>query len=333
MEDMPETVEAVEAVLRAVRERGVGLRLKGSVARLTLDDVNHERPWLYRSRSDLLADRRVRRQLPEGVLLLTDRMSAADAEDLRARGSWFADAVGRMYLRAPGALIDVAAPRTVTVQTPGAQARRTSNLMSASRAQVVFCLLAWPHVTRAPTRYLAEIAGVSSALAQQVVAALSAERYLTAGNERLLRAGELLDRWAAAFGSGLARRLELGSFAGEPSPQAWADGGNVVYLTGEAAVPDLLRGGDLTMYVREMDTRAVIASGWRRAEPDAPADIVVRRQFWTDPDAVNEVRPVQGQIRHAPVPLVYAELVASGESRQREVARELREQIVAVQAR
>ena len=200
--------------------------------------------------------------------------------------------------------------------------------MSPARAQVVFCLLAWPEMTQDSIRHLAHTAGVSVGLAQQAIAALAADKYLTIGKERLLRGGELLDQWTAAFGSGLARRLELGRFNGEPTPQKWADAGHVVYLGGEAAVPDQLHGGGLTLYVPQMDTRAAIASGWRRAEPQTAADIIVRRQFWTDPETLGDLPTTDSQIRRAPLPLVCADLVASGEPRQREVARDVRELVL-----
>ena len=332
--DTPDAVAAVAAVVRAVRERGVGLRLDGDVARMTLDGISFERSWVYRTRSDRLADRKARRGPPEGaLLLLTDRMATSDAAEAKARGLWFADAAGRMHVRAPGVLIDIGNPRGGKTSSPGGRAQKTTNLMSPARAQVVFCLLTWPHMTQAPIRQLARTAGVSVGLAQQVMTALGADKYLTVGNERLLHGGELLDQWTAAFGLGLARRLELGRFVGEPTARKWADAGHVVYLGGEAAVPDQLRGGDLTLYVPQIDTRAAIASGWRRAEPQAPADIVVRRQFWTDPEAVEDLPATEGQVRRAPLPLVYADLVASGEPRQREVARTIREQLVALLAR
>lgn len=330
MEDMH---EAVEAVVRAVRERGVGLRLEGDVAQVTLDGISLERSWVYRTRADRLADRKARRGLPEGALLLTDRMATSDAAEAKVRGLWFADAAGRMHVRAPGVLIDIGNPEGGKTSPPGGKARKTTNLMSPARAQVVFCLLAWPQMTRTPIRHLARTAGVSVGLTQQVMTALGADKYLTVGNERLLHGGELLDQWAAAFGLGLARRLELGRFVGEPTARAWADAGHVVYLGGEAAVPDQLHGGDLTLYVPQMDTRAAIASGWRRAEPQAAADIVVRRQFWIDPDTVEDLPAAQGQVRRAPLPLVYADLVAAGEPRQREVARHIREQVVELHPR
>lgn len=320
----------IEEVVQALRKRGVELSLEHGKARLTIDGVRLERPWTYQVRGPRLAGT-LRRTHPEGVLLLTDRMSRADAEEARRREVWFADAAGRVYVRAPGVLIDVGElPVTKPVRDTAHRALKATNLMSPRRAQVVFCLLSWPTMTQVPVRALAHAAGVSVGLTQQVLTALATDKFLTFGNERLIHVGELLDQWAAAFGLGLARKLELGRFTGEPAAQAWAAAGHVVYLGGEAAVPDELRGGDLTLYVPTLDTRAVLAAGWRRAEPGADANVVVRRQFWTEPD---EFDVLGGAVRQAPLPLVFADLVTTGEPRAQEVARRLKEQVVGLHAR
>jgi len=317
----------VEAVVRAVRRRGVGLSLAHGKAVLTIDGIQLERPWTYQARG--LQPGTARGAHQEGVLLLTDRMSRTDADEARRRGIWFADAAGRMHVRAPGVLVDVGEP-AATKPAQGTNHGKATNLMSPRRAQVVFCLLAWPTMTQVPVRTLAHAAGVSVGLTQQVLTALAADRFLTLGNERLIHVGELLDQWAAAFRLGLARKLELGRFTGEPSAQAWADAGHVVDLGGEAAVPDELRGGDLTLYVPTLDARAVLAAGWRHAGPGATANVVVRRRFWTEP---GELDAPGGAVRLAPLPLVLADLVAAGEPRTQEVARRMKEQVVGLHAR
>ena len=118
---------AVDAVVRAVRARGVGLRLEGDLAHLTLDGVSFERPWVYRARMDRLADRKARRGLPESSLLLTDRMTTSDALEAKARGQWFADAGGQMHLRASGVLIDIGNTKGGTTSSPGGTAQKTTN--------------------------------------------------------------------------------------------------------------------------------------------------------------------------------------------------------------
>jgi hypothetical protein len=322
--------DGIEAIVRAVRERGVELNLAHETAELTIDGIRLQRPWVYRPQRPRFSDATDEQRL-DGMLLLADRLSRADADEARRRGAWFADAAGRLYVRAPGVLVDLEVPASVKqAHDAGRRSPKATNLMSPRRAQVVFCLLAWPAMTPAPVRTLARTAGVSIGLTQQVLAALAADRFLTVGNERLIHVGELLDQWASAYRLGLARRLELGRFAGAPHAQAWAEAGHVVYVGGEAAVPDQLHGGDLTLYVPALDTRAVAASGWRRSEPGTEANVVVRRQFWIEPDHGDTL---DGAVRRAPLPLVFADLVASGEPRQQEVAHQMREQIVGLHAR
>lgn len=328
--------DSVDAVVRAVREHAgdFDFHIDGTDARLTVDGATLSRPWRYVPRRGGRGRPRTRSATPDGIMILTDRLTKADAAEARRRGIWYADATGRMYVRGPGVLVDIREPRPVEPSTTGnREAPRPQNLMTPARAQVVCCLLAWPEMAQAPVRVLADVAGVSVGLAQQVLAALASSNFLTVGNERLINVGELLEQWAGAFTLGLARKLELARFSGEPDPSAWVGAGHPVHVSGAAAIPDRLHTDELTLYVPHLDPRAVIGSGWRGPEPGRPANVIVRRQFWTEPDGPLDQTPSTGGVRSAPLPLVYADLVAAGEPRHREAARDLRGEVLGLHAR
>jgi len=320
------------AVERA-KEHGVALRIIGDQVNLEFDGRHYTWSLTWSadgSVRDVVA--RVRRD----TFLLAERLSPSAADIARKTGACFADARGNLYVRAPGLLVDIRGRHAPTwsgsddwATAKGIRAHsapRSSNLMSAARAQVVFCLLQWPDLLSSSVRLLAHTAGVSVGSAQATLTELENDRHLTVGRTRLTRRGELLDQWAAAFSTGMGRKLELARFVGEPTPQAWAAAGRLVHVSGEYAA-DGITGSDLTLYVAELDSKAVMASRWRkpRSADGEEANIVIRRRFWQSPDLWGE--PEGGDVQRAPELLVYADLLASGEPRQREVAGHLRDRL------
>jgi hypothetical protein len=75
----------------------------------------------------------------------------------------------------------------------------------------------------------------------------------------------------------------------------------------------------LTIYVEELDPMLSIVNRWRS---DGPPNIMVRRKFWHGPF---ELDGQSDSPLSVPWTLAYADLMATGEPRQRAAARELRE--------
>lgn len=311
--------------------RDVGLRLSfvGPTAIVEAGDQILERPWsvlprvMRRGWVEPAWDARPRLLLADGPI------SDSAAREARERGDWYLDTQGNAYVRAPGVLVDVRGRRAgrSSPQSPGSDRARGTNLMSARRAQVIFALLTWPELLHAPLRFLAGSAGVSVSMAHNARTALEEERYLVPGADGLDRRDVLVDQWANAFPLGLGKAIELGRFVGDPDPGAWREKGDAVYVSGEQAA-GMLRAGGLTLYVPALDTDTLWRSRWRRAAPDESPNILVRRTFWTPPwpdsDRDPDGRPSLGT---APPLLVYADLLASHEPRQREAADVLRGEI------
>ncbi|PTU57450.1 hypothetical protein DBB34_03630 [Sphaerisporangium cinnabarinum] len=315
----------IDRINEVWRKDRVHLMRSGRTVALDLDGHIIERPAVWfeseewpRKTSDLARF--------DGHLLIGERVPASVATAARQRGIWWIDAYGNAYVEAPGVRIDIRGRRakTAAVVGPGRERVRETNLMSARRAQVVLCLLAWPRLVTASVRALADAAGVSTSLAHSAVAALSEEGYVVPGVARLFRANELLDQWTAAYPLALARALELGRFSGQPVADAWAQASKNVFVSGEAAV-DELHGRGLVIYVPRIDPRAVARSRWERPWSDEESNIVVRRAFWTEPE---RAQPQSETLRIAPLPLVYADLMASREPRQQEIARGIRREIL-----
>ncbi len=244
----------------------------------------------------------------------TPHVAPKTRDAFRRAGVQYLDDAGNAWIQFGDVLIDV---RGRTRQEGGnSRPRASGNLFSSGRAQVVLALLAWPDLWNAPQRDVAHAAGVSLGQAHNTLVLLAHADY--GAKSRPTGRSDLLDLWAAAFPSGLAQRLMLARFRGDVGPVEAA--GDEVALSGEAAVPNMLKAATLTLYVATLSPRLAIVNRWRA---DGEPNIVVRRKFWNDPDVAGAAVP---RIVGAPWPLIYADLLASVDPRARAVAHQWREQ-------
>jgi len=254
-------------------------------------------------------------------LLIAPHIADGAADVLRSRGIDFVDASGNAHLSWPGLLVDVRGRRKAEAAVPRHQVRAASRAFTRSGAQVVFVVLSWPELTSVTVRDLARASGVSVGTAQVVLADLTSSGYLyaNAGKRTLARGGELLTRWTEAYALRLAPKLALAAFAVE-KPRWW-DGAEQdlsdtgVQLGGELAASLLdpnLRPATAEVYVDEVPAALVARY---RMTPDDGGTVFFRRRFWTMPEDTSDL---------VPLPLIYADLLASGDPRQREHAERLR---------
>jgi len=244
--------------------------------------------------------------------VLTTYVAAKTADAFRRAGIQYLDSAGNAWIEFFDVLIDVRGrPRPLMEARPGHVA---GNLFSSGRAQVVFALLAWPQLWDASQRDLAQTAGVSVGQVNSTLKLLKQSGYTRTGT----RPGQadLLDLWAAAFPSGLAHRITLARYAGSFRRKNLSSAA----ISGAAAVPDLVRSQSAVLYIDEFDPRMPVAYRWHS---DGEPNITIRRRFWTEPSAnARDRRTV------APWPLVYADLLASDDPRERAAAKEWRQRHV-----
>ena len=254
------------------------------------------------------------------VLLLGERIHERSAEALRLMGVDYLDAAGNAHISFGRVLVDVRGRRLPTPK-PGAErpAKATvSNLFSPKRAQVIFAFLTWPQLLSAPLREVARVAGVSIGKVHDTNGMLEALGFIDAHSPgRLLRADKLFDGWADAHAARLRASGASDTFAGAIDDLVIPEGAHVA-VSGEYAIPEFLRPTTLTVYSDRPAAELAVANRWRRS---AEANIFVRSKFW---QPLDEGAPVPRQ-ETAPATLVYADLIAAGESRQAEGAQWLRE--------
>jgi hypothetical protein len=256
------------------------------------------------------------------LLVASEYISEKSAAPLRNAGIQYIDASGNAYIEFEDVLIDVRGRPRRMIQSHPQQARRPSNMFSPRRAQVVFALISWPSLAYANVREVARTGGVSVGQAHDTLDMLDEAGYLPRSSSSLYRRRELLEYWAAAYPTGLSPRLAIASFRGDPEEFSKVNPEDAVFLSGESAVRDLIRPTTLTLYVKSLDPKLPILNRWRS---DLQPNVFIRKKFWLSPE-MNDGAP--SGIRRAPWPLVYADLIASGDARQREVAREWRDRHV-----
>jgi hypothetical protein len=255
------------------------------------------------------------------ILVLAPYVSDATAAALHDRGAQFVDGAGNVGLAWEGMSLDVRGYRPSAASVPRRDPS-ASRAFTRSGAKVVFALLSWPGLTARPVREIAAASGTAVGTVHAVMSALAGAGYVyeSDGGAGLNRAGELLDRWAEAYAVNLARKLDLGSFsmadrsrAGDLE-RAMLDHGAL--LGGELAgsrIDPHLRPTTATFYVDEVPV--VLVAKFRLRRDDADGTVHVRRRFWQWP---------QPDTTLVPSPLVYADLVSSGDPRQREHAERIR---------
>ncbi|HPU13035.1 MAG TPA: type IV toxin-antitoxin system AbiEi family antitoxin [Aeromicrobium sp.] len=185
---------------------------------------------------------------------------------------------------------------------------------------MIFALLAWPELVHRSMREIAEAAGVSPALVHDTLALMRISGY--DDHEGNLQASKLLDHWAAAYATTLGPQLEIQRYVGDIASLEDISLSGQILVGGETAVPDLLKPTTGTLYVAAFDHAIAVRRRWRT---DGDWNIFVRRKFWREPQGLGSPAYVGNRV---PWPLVYADLLSSGDPRLREVAEQLKSEHV-----
>jgi len=249
----------------------------------------------------------------EQGLLVADHVTPPMADALRARKIPFVDAAGNAYLERPPLLIWVRGHRPAAL---AAAERRGGRAFQASGLQVLFALICHPEWVDLPYREIAQRAGVAHGTVGWVMAELPQIGFVTTmrGKRHLLHRERLLQQWAEFYPRTLRPRLALGRYRTD-TLDWWKTIDPVKYgavLGGEPAggrMTQYLRPGGATFYTEKIDPHLIVDLRLRK---DERGDVEILRRFWTfesDDPAL------------APAPLVYADLMATGDARCIETAR------------
>jgi hypothetical protein len=241
----------------------------------------------------------------------------------------FIDTAGNAYLRTPGLYVFVQGerPHGPTAQTAmGARGGAT-----ATALRVVFVLLCRPELLNAPYREIAEAAGIALGTVGWAFLDLERRGYLAAApqrrNRHLLEPTRLLDEWVTNFPIRLRPKLNLRRFrapdlgwweqARLPDGARW--GGEVA----AAKLTDYLKPATGTIYLEPAKARDALVTlvQEHRLRADPQGNVEILDAFWKLPEEDTPRDLV-------PPLLVYADLMATLDPRNLEVAKRIREQYI-----
>lgn len=263
-------------------------------------------------------------------LLVTHCLSTPMAERLRALKQPFADAAGNAYLEGPGLLVYVTGRKLEGEAAMAATA--TSRAFTSAGLKVQFALISDPALADAPLRAIAAAAGVALGGVPAVLADLQRSGALLVQRKkrRLNATRRLLDDWALDYARRLRPKTLLKIYT-SPNFDAWEswqlDPAQALW-GGESAARLLvphLRPGVLTLYAEKMPARLMVEQRMTPVSATLMQQrlieqrvIELRRPFWGRlPAAEPSAAQLPGSV---PPALVYADLLATGDSRCLETA-------------
>jgi hypothetical protein len=260
-------------------------------------------------------------RLGDTALLVADYITPPLAQELKTRGVAFIDTAGNAYLDRPPLFIWVKGEKPLMRLETLAE---TGRAFQASGLRVLFALLCEPALVDRPYREIAKHARVAHGTVGWVMAEMPKIGYVTVvgGKRRLIHPERLLQQWVDAYARTLRPKLLLGRYRAE-TLDWWATLDPLNYglvLGGEGAaarLTEILRPGTLTFYGPKPEPRLLLD---QRLKPDPAGNVEFLKRFWAFENDPPEI---------APTVLVYADLLATGDARCLEAAKQLEGGILA----
>jgi hypothetical protein len=248
-------------------------------------------------------------------LLVTNYVAPPLAERLKEEKQQFADAAGNAYLTGPGLFIYISG-RKPALEKPD---HRGGGALTSAGIKVLYALICDPALVNKPYRSIAAAAGVALGATPKVLADLKGHGFLrTAGRtkKRSLNANRrLLDEWSLAYAHTLRPKTLLGRYIVPEfsSWLAWELDPTATQWGAEPAANRLighLIPGLLTIYADKLPGLLIVQQRLIVADPTIQEGILeLRKPFWG-----SELKPGE-QATVVPPPLIYADLLATGDSR------------------
>jgi hypothetical protein len=252
-------------------------------------------------------------------LLVAPYITRETADRCRELHLPFIDTAGNAYLQGRGFLIYIVG-NTRRVELP----RETYRAVTPAGLRVIFALLCQPGLARANYRTIAARAEVALGTIGPVLDDLIMRRFIRIEEDkvRLLNPNQLLQDWVMYYQTTLRPKLKRKRFEADRERLANDDIRQYnAYWGGEMGADKLthrLRPATFTIYAHEAGK--LIAANRMRAKEDGNVEIV--DVFWNFPPAQDLPADV------APPPLVYADLMATHDGRNLEIAQLIYEQYI-----
>lgn len=260
----------------------------------------------------IIADQRSVGTLPH--LLVTHYVTPPQAERLRHANVQFIDAAGNVFLNQPPLYVFVTGRRPLAAVAQG----KTTRAFTATGIKTLFALLCVPNMLTASYRVIAATAGVSLGAVSQALEDLKQVGYLLdrgAEGRVWQKKPELIRRWSETYSERLRPKLLLGRFHTDEI-EWWKD---VPLTPMQACWGGEVAAAKLTNYLKPQ-VKTIYASGKLPRlqaqfafRPDREGEVELLKKFWS-------FENLNSEPEIAPALLIYADLMASGDERNRETA-------------
>ena len=259
------------------------------------------------------------------IILMAPEILAPVRAELRRQKIGYLDNFGNAYLDAPPIFLMLEPQPIIKAKNQreknAATARPGINrAFNEAGLRLLFALLNEPGLEKLTYRELAEKTGLALGTVNNAINALKDLKYLrTRGKTKvLLEKRELLEKWANNFPDQLRPRLQWGTFRTLQTEPGWwktADLAGTGACWGGESGAELLAGflqaERLTLYVFGDTNTAVLQR--LRLIPDPKGTIGIMHAFWPK-------REKEETLPTAPPLVVYADLLATRDGRNRETA-------------
>jgi hypothetical protein len=251
----------------------------------------------------------------EGKLLVAPYITAELAEHCRTQGIQFIDTAGNAYLKAKGMHVFITGHKRNLNDMPAAKDRATTT----TGMRVVFALLCKPELLNAAYRDIAAAAGVALGTVGWVFFALQNRGHLLIAKQKkrqFVDIKRVIEEWARNYPVRLKPKLAAQRFHA-PTPDWWKNTQLEKYaaLFGGEVAGDVLTKyrppGEVLIYADGDPARIIIDNHLKAAHN---GEVEILEKFWHFELETKENRIV-------PPLLVYADLMATQDARNHEVAK------------
>ena len=266
----------------------------------------------------------------EKPLLVADYVTPAIADKLKENNLPFIDAAGNAYIVQTDLVVWIKGNRpTIRTAHLDLKKRYVARAFEPAGLKVLFAFLCQPTLADRPFREIAKIADVAHGTVGEVMGELPHAGYVYDFGKRgegrkLQKPDELLTKWAEVYARKLKPKLFIGRYRAR-TPDWWKELNAAKYdmvLGGEPAAARItrhLKPAAITLYGDRAEPRLILDHALRA---DPQGDVEIAKRFW-------RVETDEGEKGLAPLPLIYADLLATGDPRCIETAGLIRERYLA----
>ena len=257
-------------------------------------------------------------------MIVTDYVNPVLANELKELDIAFLDTSGNAYVNDPPIFVFLKGNRPV--KRPWGE-QKLMQTFAPTRLKVLFALLCNPGLLDLPYRDIAKAADVALGTVGWVLTDLREQGYLLKTNRtrRLLRTRELTHRWVEAYPVKLRPKQIIERF--QSPAQNWWQEVNIdeykAFWGGEIAAHRLtgyLKPATATIYAHDIPNKLIFENRLRK---DPKGDVEILRIFWT-PTTLNQGHENWSKKPGlAPELLIYADLMATGDARNIETAKQI----------